>query len=161
VEVSQWARPSASLIEEIARNCRLLPQNLANWIDDFRPIRESPQWLGNSSRTTTSIFLRSARRSNPAEAPLIDAEFCSGTSSLAGPRLVLATIVAFFQHDQMCEGFWTLPFSKLKHWLRTAAQRARDGAMPSERARLTHRLARIRVYRHLLMIPHQLGVIVS
>lgn len=56
VEVSQWARPSASLIEEIARNCRLLPQNLANWIDDFRPIRESPQWLGNSSRTTNPEF---------------------------------------------------------------------------------------------------------
>jgi hypothetical protein len=37
------------------RNCKELqttPQNLANWIDDFRPIRESPQWLGNSSRTT-------------------------------------------------------------------------------------------------------------
>jgi hypothetical protein len=37
--------------------------------------------------------------------------------------------VAFFQHDQMREGFWTLPFSKLKHWRRKAAQRARDGAM--------------------------------
>ena len=34
------------MIEEIARNCRLLPQNLANCIDDFHPIRESAQWLG-------------------------------------------------------------------------------------------------------------------
>jgi hypothetical protein len=40
------------VIEQIARNCRLLPQNLANCIGDFRPIRESAQWLRNSSRTT-------------------------------------------------------------------------------------------------------------
>jgi hypothetical protein len=43
------------VIEQIARNCRLLPQNLANCIGDFRPIRESAQWLRDSSRTTNYL----------------------------------------------------------------------------------------------------------
>jgi hypothetical protein len=53
IEAWQPNQPGADVVEEIARKCRLHPQNLANFIDDFCSIHESAQWLENTSRTTT------------------------------------------------------------------------------------------------------------